>query len=67
MKIIVIGNKGYGIDYGCCNVRSNFEIHKCTLETLGQQLYNILSKHPFEDYSISIEYNTSKSALHLNR
>lgn len=67
MKIIVIGNKGYGIDYGCCHIGSNFKVYECTLKTLGQQLYNILNKCPFENCSIFIEYNTSKSVRHPNK
>lgn len=53
-KIEIIGNKGYGIDYGCCSVFSTFNIIYCTSETLGKQLYFALSHPQFEDFTIKV-------------
>ena len=66
MKYIikVIGNKGYGVTYGCCNSFSWFEEYICTYQNLGKILYNVLSHLPFEDCTIFIEYNTDTSAGH---
>ena len=61
MIIRVIGIKGYGINHGCCDLFSNVEYYKCTIEDFGRILYDILNKHPFEEYHI--EYNIDTSAL----
>ena len=53
-RIEIIGNRGYGIDYGCCNIFSKFTIIDCTLETLGKQLYSILNYPEFEDYTVKV-------------
>lgn len=62
MNIRVIGIRGYGINYGCCDTFSKIQYHKCSIEEFGNFLYKILNSHPFEEYHI--EYNTDTSALH---
>lgn len=62
MNISVIGIRGYGITHGCCDIFSNVLYYKCSIEEFGNLLYEILNKHPFEEYYI--EYNTDTSALH---
>jgi hypothetical protein len=62
MNIGVIGIRGYGITHGCCDIFSNVLYYKCSIEEFGNLLYEILNKHPFEEYYI--EYNIDTSALH---
>ena len=62
MNIKVIGIRGYGITHGCCSIFSNVLYYKCSIEEFGNLLYEILNKHPFEEYRI--EYNIDKSAQH---
>lgn len=62
MNIIAIGIRGYGITHGCCDIFSNVLHYKCNIEEFGNLLYEILNKHPFEEYYI--EYNIDTSALH---
>lgn len=62
MNIRVIGIRGYGITYGCCDIFSKVLYYKCNIEEFGNLLYEILNKHPFEEYYI--EYNIDTSAGH---
>ena len=62
MNIRVIGIRGYGITHGCCSILSNALYYKCSIEEFGNLLYEILNKHPFEEYCI--EYNIDTSAGH---
>lgn len=64
MKIEVIGIHGYGVDYGCLNSFSWFEQYECSLQDFGKTLYQILQSHPFTEYRI--EYNIDTSALLCN-
>ena len=54
MKIEIVGNRGYGIDYGICNIFNTCIQYPCTIQTLGDILYNILNHLPFEDCNIKI-------------
>lgn len=54
MKVLVTGNIGYGVTYGCCDVFSRFCEYECSIEQLGKLLYNILTHPPFEDFNIKI-------------
>lgn len=60
MKIKVIGTHGCGVDYGCLNSFSWFEQYECSLQDFGKTLYQILQSHPFPEYRI--EYNIDTSA-----
>lgn len=62
MKIKVIGIHGYGVDYGCLDCFSRFENYECSMEDFGKIIYQILQTHPFTEYRI--EYNTDTSAGH---
>lgn len=61
MNIRVIGIRGYGTTHGCCDIFSNVLYYNCSIEEFGNLLYEILNKHPFEEYYI--EYNIDTSAL----
>lgn len=60
--IRIYGIHGYGVNYGCCNIFSNQEYYKVTIDKLGNTLYDILNRHPFTEYKIILEYNTDTSA-----
>ena len=62
MNIRVIGIRGYGITHGCCDIFSNVLYYKCSIEEFGNLLYEILNKHPFEEYYI--EYNKYQHKAH---
>ena len=64
IRIYVKGIHGYGVDYGCCDMFSNQEYYKITIDKLGSTLYDILNRHPFTEYKIILEYNTDTSAGH---
>ena len=59
MNIKVIGIRGYGITYGCCDIFSNVLYYKCNIGEFGNLLYEILNKHPFEEYYIEYKIDTS--------
>lgn len=59
MKIKVIGIHGYGVDYGCLDSFSWFEQYEYSPQDFGKILYQILQSHPFTEYHI--EYNTDTS------
>lgn len=63
MNIRIIGTKGYGITYGCCDILSNVLCYKCSIEEFGNLLYEILNKHPFEEYYIEYNIDTSTHPL----
>ena len=64
IRIYVKGIHGYGVDYRCCDMFSNQEYYKITIDKLGSTLYDILNRHPFTEYKIILEYNTDTSAGH---
>ena len=52
--ISVIGIHGLGVDCGC--IFQPFEYYECSLSELGHKLYEILNRHPFQEYRIELEY-----------
>ena len=62
MNIKVIEISGYGTTHGCCSILSSVLYYKCSIEEFMNLLYEILNKHPFEEYRI--EYNIDTSAEH---